>query len=102
MSVPSALPTLPPLATVFRFASVTENSSGKLVRLDAPETSVWATVTGLRLLHDGLYHGAFCAIAPEEKTATMIDVRSSGPKVLAQQPFPSIETPLSLRQGSAD
>src|SRR5579864_320096 len=57
MSFPFAWPTLPPLATVFRFASVTENSIGKVDRFDAPETFVWSTVIALRLLHAVLYQG---------------------------------------------
>src|ERR1700681_1343496 len=55
MSVPSDLPTLPPLAVVFRFASVTENRIGKLVRLDPPDTLAWLTVMAFRFVHDVLY-----------------------------------------------
>ena len=55
MSVPSDLPTLPPLAVVFRFASVTETSTGKLDRFDDPDTLVWSMMIALRLLHDVLY-----------------------------------------------
>jgi hypothetical protein len=34
------LPTNPPLVTVFKFASVTENSIGKLLKLEEPDTLV--------------------------------------------------------------
>src|ERR1700722_1480986 len=58
MSVPSALPTLPPLATVLRLASVTEISTGKFRRFDEPETLVWSMVIDFRFVHvpPVLYH----------------------------------------------
>ena len=55
MSFPSLWPTLPPLATVARFASVTETSTGKLLRFEAPDTFPGLIVSALRLLQDVLY-----------------------------------------------
>src|ERR1039457_4972277 len=55
ISVPSGLPSLPPEYTACKVASVTENSMGKLARLDELDTLVWSTVTGLRLDQAVLY-----------------------------------------------
>ena len=55
MSLPSLLPTLPPLATVFRFASVTETSTGKLAQIRGSRHLGGSIVIALRLLQAVLY-----------------------------------------------
>src|SRR5579859_2838989 len=58
MSVPSALPTLPPLDCDFKAMSVVEISTGKLVRLVDPDTCVWLMVIAFRYAHDVSYQAA--------------------------------------------
>src|SRR5262245_11187828 len=56
MSFPFDWPTAPPLPTVFKFPSVTENSIGKLLRLEPADTFVWSIVIAFRFVHALLYH----------------------------------------------